>query len=57
MLYFGNDSALGIPFDGNIGVRFVRTSLNANGSVTYPSSDAIQNPQVSRQPRWPCSTA
>ncbi|WP_233590304.1 TonB-dependent receptor [Dyella dinghuensis] len=44
MLYFGNDNALGIPFDGNIGVRFVRTSLNANGSVTYPSSDAIQNP-------------
>ncbi|RDS85087.1 TonB-dependent receptor [Dyella monticola] len=42
-LYFGNDTALGIPFDGNIGVRFVHTSVNANGSVTYPSSDAIQN--------------
>lgn len=44
MLYFGNDTAWGIPFDGNIGLRFVRTSLNANGSVTYPSSNSIQNP-------------
>jgi len=42
-LYFGNDTALGVPFDGNIGLRFVRTSLNANGSVTYPSSSTIQN--------------
>ncbi|RDS84376.1 TonB-dependent receptor [Dyella psychrodurans] len=43
-LYFGNDTALGIPFDGNIGLRFVRTSVSANGSVTYPSSGTIQNP-------------
>jgi TonB-dependent receptor len=41
VLYFGNDSALGIPFDGNIGLRFVHTSVEANGSITYPTSGAI----------------
>ena len=42
-LHFGNDTALGIPVDGNIGVRFVRTSVSANGTVTYPTSGSIQN--------------
>ena len=41
MLFFGNDSALGIPFDGNIGVRFVHTGTRSNGSVTFPTSTAI----------------
>jgi TonB-dependent receptor len=41
VLYFGNDSALGIPFDGNIGLRFVHTGVDANGSVTFPSASAI----------------
>ena len=42
-LYFGNDTALGIPVDGNIGLRFVHTGVDANGSVTYPAASGIQN--------------
>jgi TonB-dependent receptor len=37
-LYFGNETALGVPMDGNIGLRVVHTSVNANGSVEYPTS-------------------
>ncbi|MFC3653462.1 TonB-dependent receptor [Dyella humi] len=37
ILYFGNDSALGIPVDGNIGVRLVRTSERTNGEGQYPN--------------------
>lgn len=37
ILYFGNDDALGIPVDGNIGVRLVRTSVTANGQGQYPN--------------------
>jgi len=40
-LYFGNDTALAVPVDGNVGLRVVRTSVSANGSVTYPSTAAI----------------
>ncbi|WP_250901838.1 MULTISPECIES: TonB-dependent receptor [unclassified Dyella] len=36
VLYFGNDTALGIPVDGNIGVRLVRTDVEANGYGQYP---------------------
>ncbi|MFC5742344.1 TonB-dependent receptor [Dyella tabacisoli] len=35
-LYFGNDEALGVPFDGNIGVRLVRTDVDAAGYGQYP---------------------
>jgi TonB-dependent receptor len=41
VLYFGNDTALGIPFDGNIGVRFVNTDVRANGAIQYPSASNI----------------
>lgn len=37
ILYFGNDDALGIPVDGNIGVRLVRTSERTNGEGQYPN--------------------
>jgi TonB-dependent receptor len=37
ILYFGNDDALGIPVDGNIGIRLVRTSETANGEGQYPT--------------------
>lgn len=33
VLYFGNETALGIPFDGNIGLRLVRTDVDTNGVV------------------------
>ncbi|GLQ91250.1 TonB-dependent receptor [Dyella acidisoli] len=33
VLYFGNETALGIPFDGNIGVRLVRTDVDTTGVV------------------------
>lgn len=33
VLYFGNDTALGIPFDGNLGLRLVRTDVDTNGVV------------------------
>ncbi|WP_255367395.1 TonB-dependent receptor [Dyella sp. OK004] len=36
VLYFGNDEALGVPVDGNIGVRLVRTDVDANGFGQYP---------------------
>lgn len=36
VLYFGNDDALGIPVDGNVGVRLVRTDVDANGFGQYP---------------------
>ena len=39
-LYFGNDTALGVPVDGNIGLRAVHTNVNANGSVTFPAASA-----------------
>jgi TonB-dependent receptor len=37
-LYFGNDTALPVPVDGNIGLRAVHTSVSANGSVTFPAA-------------------
>jgi TonB-dependent receptor len=37
ILYFGNDDVLGIPVDGNIGIRLVRTSEDANGEGQYPT--------------------
>jgi TonB-dependent receptor len=36
IVYFGNDEALGVPFDGNIGVRVVRTDVEASGHGLYP---------------------
>jgi len=41
VLYFGNDTALGIPFDGNIGLRFVDTQVRANGAIQYPAASNI----------------
>ncbi|WP_232823558.1 TonB-dependent receptor [Dyella sp. C9] len=40
-LYFGNEEALGVPFDGNIGARLVYTQLNAMGSVLNPTSSNL----------------
>ena len=37
VLYFGNDSALGVPFDGNLGLRLIRTDTSANGYVQLPN--------------------
>ena len=37
ILYFGNDDALGIPVDGNIGVRLVRTDVSTSGEGVYPN--------------------
>jgi TonB-dependent receptor len=50
VLYFGNDSALGIPFDGNIGLRFVHTGASANGTVTFPAAGAITGDASSLTP-------
>ncbi|WP_425477492.1 TonB-dependent receptor [Dyella solisilvae] len=41
VLYFGNDTFLGIPFDGNIGARYVNTDVRSNGSILYPSASNI----------------
>ncbi len=48
ILYFGNDEAFGIPMDGNVGIRFVHTSTDAQGWGQYPNltqsgvSDALK---------------
>ncbi|OAX59222.1 TonB-dependent receptor [Xanthomonas translucens pv. graminis] len=36
VLYFGNDDALGVPVDGNVGVRIVQTKTEANGYGQFP---------------------
>ncbi|WNL46401.1 TonB-dependent receptor [Dyella sp. BiH032] len=36
VLYFGSDDALGVPVDGNVGIRLVRTDVTANGYGQYP---------------------
>ncbi|WP_372354110.1 TonB-dependent receptor [Xanthomonas sp. NCPPB 3761] len=36
VMYFGNDEALGVPVDGNIGVRIVQTKTEANGYGQFP---------------------
>lgn len=36
VLYFGSESALGVPVDGNIGIRLVRTDVSANGYGQLP---------------------
>ena len=51
ILYFGNDTALGIPFDGNIGVRLVRTDVNATGVVQYPNLSSNQGLPLADQ-QW-----
>lgn len=33
---------VGVPFDGNAGVRFVTTQVYANGSMLFPASTSIQ---------------
>ncbi|WLA11003.1 TonB-dependent receptor [Xanthomonas translucens] len=35
-LYFGNEDQLGLPVDGNIGVRVVQTKTEANGYGQFP---------------------
>ena len=49
-LYFGNNSELGVPVDGNIGLRVVHTSVHANGSVSFPSSSSITGDSSSITP-------
>jgi len=42
MLSFGNDDYASYPtFSGNVGVRFVRTELDSEGSVQFPQPTAI----------------
>ncbi|WP_254657808.1 TonB-dependent receptor [Xanthomonas graminis] len=36
VLYFGNDDALGVPVDGNVGVRIVQTKTEAAGYGQFP---------------------
>ncbi|MCW0378071.1 hypothetical protein NB697_000917 [Xanthomonas sacchari] len=40
VMYFGNDTALGVPVDGNIGVRVVQTRTEASGYGQYPDLSA-----------------
>lgn len=40
MLYFGNDEALGVPVDGNVGVRIVQTKTQADGYGLFPDLSA-----------------
>ncbi|PPU92395.1 TonB-dependent receptor [Xanthomonas albilineans] len=40
MLYFGNDTALGVPVDGNVGVRVVQTKTSATGYGQFPDLSA-----------------
>jgi TonB-dependent receptor len=49
-LYFGNEDALGIPFDGNIGLRYVKTDVSANGAIQYPSASNISGSTANLTP-------
>ncbi|WP_425492563.1 TonB-dependent receptor [Dyella jiangningensis] len=49
-LYFGNDDVLGIPFDGNIGLRYVKTDVSANGAIQYPSASNISGSTANLTP-------
>ncbi|MFC4529056.1 TonB-dependent receptor [Dyella halodurans] len=49
-LYFGNDTALGVPFDGNIGLRFVNTDVRSNGSIQYPAASNISGSTANLTP-------
>ena len=49
-LYFGSDTMLGIPFDGNVGVRAIHTGVHANGSLSFPSSSSITGNSSSISP-------
>ncbi|QNH17177.1 TonB-dependent receptor [Xanthomonas sp. SS] len=40
VLYFGNDNALGVPVDGNVGVRIVQTKTEAAGYGQFPDLSA-----------------
>lgn len=40
VLYFGNDDALGVPVDGNVGVRIVQTKTEATGYGQFPDLSA-----------------
>jgi TonB-dependent receptor len=44
VLYFGNDDALGVPFDGNVGIRLVRTDAHAIGYGQLPDLSATGVP-------------
>ncbi|AZR32891.1 TonB-dependent receptor [Xanthomonas vasicola] len=48
VLYFGNDDALGVPVDGNIGVRVVQTKTAADGYGQFPDLSASIAPQALR---------
>ncbi|MBV6808714.1 TonB-dependent receptor [Xanthomonas campestris pv. pennamericanum] len=48
MLTFGNDEALGVPVDGNIGVRVVQTKTAADGYGQFPDLSASIAPQALR---------
>ncbi|KOR40520.1 TonB-dependent receptor [Xanthomonas oryzae] len=42
-LYFGNDDALGVPMDGNLGVRVVQTKTQAQGFGQFQDLSNIDN--------------
>ncbi|MBE1161931.1 TonB-dependent receptor [Dyella sp. 7MK23] len=48
VLYFGNETALGIPFDGNLGLRLVRTDVSAYGFVQLPNLTSTGVPDAEK---------
>lgn len=51
---FGSDFSNGMSFDGNIGVRYVKTDLASNGALAYQAFDEdTQTPSTPDAPRTP----
>ncbi len=51
---FGSDFDNGMSFDGNVGVRFVKTELVSNGSYAYQAFNPdVQTPSTDDAPRTP----
>jgi len=48
VLYFGNDMALGVPFDGNVGIRLIRTDTSADGYVQLPDLTSTGVPDAEK---------
>ncbi|WP_429001888.1 TonB-dependent receptor [Xanthomonas sp.] len=46
VLYFGNDEALGVPVDGNLGVRVVQTRTEAAGYGQFPDLSDTSAPDA-----------
>ncbi|MBV6668400.1 TonB-dependent receptor [Xanthomonas euvesicatoria pv. alangii] len=49
VMYFGNDEALGVPVDGNIGVRIVQTKTEANGYGQFPDLSGSAGSEALRE--------